>query len=111
MSTPVDVVMQYFEHMVSGDRKVAELFHDDARLVGLGAIVEGRPAIDEFYAASIADARPSPRIIGDWLVAGSRVAVELEIGLDGAPSIHVMDLFDVVDGRIRSLTYFLSDHP
>jgi hypothetical protein len=97
--------------MRRGDRAVADLFHDDARLVGLGTVVEGRPAIDEFYDASISAARPQPRVIGEWLVSGSRVAVELEIGLDGAPTIHVMDLFDVDGDRIRSLTYFVADHP
>ncbi len=108
---PVQVVQRYFACMEAGDPAVAEIFHDDARLIGLGTVVAGRPAIDEFYAASIASARPMPRSLGAWLVGDNRVAVELEIALDGAPPLHVVDLF-VVDGeRIRSLTYFLSDHP
>lgn len=108
---PVPVVERYFACMEAGDPAVADVFHDDARLIGLGTVVAGRPAIDEFYAASITASRPSPRTLGPWLVAGDRVAVELEIGLAGASALHVVDLF-VVDGdRIRSLTYFLSDHP
>lgn len=105
------VVERYFACMAAGDPAVAGVFHDDARLIGLGTVVAGRPAIDEFYAASIAAARPSPRALGPWMVAGDRVAVELEIGLADAPAMHVVDLF-VVDGhRIRSLTYFVADHP
>ena len=119
------VVERYFACMRAGDVAVAELFHLDARLIGLGRIVDGRAAIAQFYAASIALARPQPRLLGPWLVAGERVAVELmveivnrdraaaELGVDVAatPPMHVMDLFVVADGLIRSLTYFVADHP
>ena len=110
--TPLEVVEQYFAHMRAGDVAVVELFHDDARLVGLGTVVAGRPAIDEFYAASIAASGPQPRLLGTPMVEGDRVAVEIEIEFSTEmPPMHVLDLFVVDHGRIRSLTYFISDHP
>jgi hypothetical protein len=108
--TASEVVARYFACMRAGDPAVADVFHQDARLIGLGTVVDGRPAIDRFYESSIRAARPQPRELGPWMVAGDRVAVELEIGLADAPAMHVVDLF-VVDGdRIRSLTYFVADH-
>ena len=109
--TPAEVVERYFACMRAGGDSVASLFHDDARLVGLGSVVEGRDAIDAFYGASIDASRPQPRLLGPLLVDGSRVAAEIEIALSTGDVLHVVDLF-VVDGdRIRSLTYFLADHP
>lgn len=110
--TPLEVVERYFGCMQAGDLGVADLFHDDARLFGMGAIVEGRPAIDEFYAASIAASGPQPRLVGAPLVEGDRVAAEIAIDFNnGLAPMHVLDLFVVEQGRIRSLTYFVSDHP
>lgn len=109
--TPAEVVEQYFACMRSGGRSVADLFHDDARLVGLGTVVEGRAAIDAFYGASIDASSPQPRLLGPMLVDGGRVAAEIEIALSTGDSLHVLDLFEVEGDRIRSLTYFLSDHP
>jgi hypothetical protein len=105
---PVDVAKAYFACMCAGDHGVVDLFHDDARLVGLGKTTEGKPAIREFYRGIIAGAGPTPRIIGDPLVAGARVAVEIEISLDGGATVHAVDLFEIEDGRIRSLGYFLA---
>lgn len=102
------MVERYFAAMNAGDVGVVELFHHDAQLVGLGTVVVGRPAIDEFYAASIAAARPTPRLVGPLLVSGNRVGAEIEIELTGAPSMHVLDLFEVDAGRIRRLTYFVA---
>ena len=110
-SVEVSVVERYFAFMAAGDSGVADLFHDDAELIGLGTIVRGRPAIDEFYAASITTAKPMPNILGPWLANDGRVAVEISIKLENAPDLHVVDLFVVADGKIRSLTYFVADHP
>ena len=107
--SPIDVVQRYFAAILAADGRVAELFHPDAELIGLGTVVRGRPAIDEFYAASIAAARPTPRPLGPYLVAGHRVAAEIAIELQGAPVLHVMDLFEIDGGRIRRLTYFVAD--
>jgi hypothetical protein len=111
MKTAADVVDDYFATMRAGDPRVAELFHDDARLVGLGAVIAGRPAIDEFYASSIAAARPVPELLGPPLVGGNRVAVEIRIALAYGGPLHVVDLFEVDDGKIRTLTYFVCEHP
>ena len=109
--TPVEVVERYFACMRVGDRDVVELFHDDARLIGLGTVVSGREAIAAFYGASIDASRPQPRRCGPLLVAGERVAAEIEILLASGEVLHVVDLFVVEGDRIRSLTYFVADHP
>jgi len=105
-----EVVEAYFDHMNHGDPAVAELFHHDAVLRGLGTETSGRPAIDEFYARSISAASPRPTLIGELLVAGERVAAEIEIALDGMAPLHVIDLFEIDHGQIRTLSYFLCDH-
>lgn len=112
-SDALAVVERYFACMRAGDIGVVELFHDDARLIGLGTIVEGRAAIAEFYAASIEASRPQPRRLSEPLVAGGSVAVEISIdfSVPGMAPMHVLDLFVVDEGRIRSLTYFVSEHP
>lgn len=107
---PTAIVQEYFARMLARDRSVAELFHDDARLIGLGMVTQGKPAIVEFYSHVIESARPTPQIIEEPLAAGSRVAVEILIELDGGGSVHAIDLFVVEDGRIRSLSYFLETH-
>lgn len=109
--TPTEVVERYFACMREGGAAVADLFHDDARLVGLGTVVEGRDAIDTFYGESIDASRPQPRLLGPMLVDGRRVAAEIAIDLSSGDTLHVVDLFEVDDDRIRSLTYFLADHP
>jgi hypothetical protein len=107
---PTAIVLAYFERMRARDPSVVELFHEDARLVGLGKVTQGRPAIEAFYRHVIETAGPTPRIVGDPLAAGPRVAVEIVIELAGGASVHAIDLFVVEDGRIRSLSYFLETH-
>ena len=104
-------VESYFDLIRDGDLGVADLFHDDARLVGLGTVIAGRDAIREFYEASIDASRPQPRLLGPLLVEGDRVAAEIGITLSNGDVLHVVDLFLVEDDRIRSLTYFVADHP
>jgi len=96
--------------MRAGDISVAELFHEDATLVGLGTVRSGKEAIREFYQGTIERAGPSPRSAGPLLVEGTRVAAEILIDLAGGQVVHAMDLFVVEEGRIRSLTYFLCAH-
>lgn len=104
------VVRSYFDRMRGRDMGVVDLFHEDASLVGLGGVRAGKPAIREFYEGSIQRASPSPTLVGELLVSGPRVAAEINISLANGSSLHVVDLFVVEDGLIRSLTYFVADH-
>jgi hypothetical protein len=108
---PSSVAAEYFTKIRARDISVAELFHTDATLVGLGQITSGRDAIREFYQGAIDGASPTPRSIGDLLSDGSRVAGEVMIDLADGQVIHAVDIFVVEEGLIRSLTYFLCDHP
>lgn len=106
----VQVVQSYFDCIRARDPGVADLFHEDASLIGLGGVKSGKSAIREFYKGSIEAASPTPTLTGELLVSGSRVAAEIHIALSDGSSIHAVDLFVVEEGRIRSVTYFLSDH-
>jgi len=106
---PSSVVAEYFACMQRGDLGVVELFHDDARLLGLGGEKSGIDAIRDFYRGVIERAGPSPRLVGPLLCRDDRVAAEIQIELRGGASVHAVDLFHVESGRIRSLTYFIAD--
>ena len=108
---PASVAAEYFTRIRAGDISVAELFHADATLIGLGQETKGRDAIREFYHGAIDGARPTPRSIGNLLADGSRVAGEVMIDLADGEVVHAVDVFVVEEGLIRSLTYFLCDHP
>jgi len=104
------VVEEYFHRVRTRDPRLTELFADDARLVGLGSITEGRPAIDAFYAEINRTAAPVPTLRGPLLVEGGRVAAEIDIRIAGGDPVHVIDLFEVAGGRITQLTYFLAQY-
>jgi hypothetical protein len=104
------VATEYFSRMRAGDVSVVNLFHDDATLVGLGTTRSGKDAIRDFYQGVIERAGPAPRMAGPLLAEGTRVAAEIYIDLPGDVTIHAVDIFVVEEGRIRSLTYFLSAH-
>jgi len=106
--TPIEVVSEYFARVRARDLGIVDLFLEDARLVGLGAVRQGRPAILEFYRGVIERAGPSPRIVGDLLASGTRVAAEIQIELTGGATVHALDLFEIEGGGIRCLTYFLT---
>jgi hypothetical protein len=109
---PASVAAEYFSRMRALDIGVVELFHDDATLIGLDFRKHGRAAIEQFYGDAIANKRPVPRQAGPLLAGGSRVAAELYIDLGaGGKPLHVVDVFVVEKGRIRSLTYFVADDP
>lgn len=109
-SQAASVVERYFDRIRQRDSSVADLFHDDASLIGLGRVTSGKGAIREFYESSIRGASPSPTLNAELLVSGTRVAAEINIALADGSSIHAVDLFVVEDGLIRSLTYFIADH-
>jgi hypothetical protein len=104
------VVEEYFRRVRARDPHLTALFADDARLVGLGTVTTGRAAIDAFYAEISATASPVPTPLGALLVDGARVAAEIEISVAGGDPVHVIDLFEVHEGRITTLTYFLAHH-
>jgi hypothetical protein len=105
------VVERYFECMRAGNLAVVDLFAEDAILLGLGRRTEGRDAIRAFYTESIASGGPQPRSAGPLLSDGKRVAAEIYIDLANGPTMHVVDLFRIEEGRIRSLHYFVADEP
>ena len=100
----------YFDRIRSRDPAVADLFHEDGSIIGLGGVKSGRETIREFYKASIEAASPTPALVGEILVNGSRATAEINIALADGSNVHAMDLFVVEDGLIRSLTYFIADH-
>jgi hypothetical protein len=106
---PIEIAGEYFDRVRARDSGVAELFHEDAELIGLGTRLRGRSAIEELYRGVIERAGPMPTLIGSPLCDGSRVAAEIRIELDGGATVHAVDLFDVQDGLIRSLTYFIAN--
>jgi hypothetical protein len=108
--SPEQTVRAYFDRILAGDPSVADIFHDDGALVGLGRVTSGKRAIRAFYENSIRQASPRPEQVGDLLSAGPRVAAEIRIALANGSFLHVVDLFVVEDGLIRSLTYFVADH-
>lgn len=108
--SPSETVLAYFEKIRSRDASVADLFHESGELIGLGGVTSGREAIRDFYTESIANASPTPELVEDLLVSGSRVAAEIRIALSDGTTMHVVDLFEVEAGLIRSLTYFVADH-
>jgi hypothetical protein len=108
---PSEIVSTYFARVRARDVSVTDLFHDDAILIGLGNITRGRAAIEEFYRGVIERAGPTPRLGGPLMISGGRVAAEIYIDLAAGATVHAVDLFEIEDGQIRSVTYFLANHP
>jgi len=108
--TAASVAREYFTRMQTADLSVVDLFTDDAQLMGLGDRVVGIDAIREFYERTIREAGPVPEVHA-LAEDGDVVFAEILIALPGIDPIHVVDRFEVSDGRIRSLTYFVADHP
>jgi hypothetical protein len=110
MSRPEVVAREYFVRMQARDLSVVDLFDDDAVLRGLGDRIEGKPGLRDFYREAIENRGPEP----DHLILiseGSRVAAEIEIRLLDGQTAHAIDLFEIEDGQIRTLTCFTADHP
>jgi hypothetical protein len=97
--------------MRAGDIGVVELFHEDAELRGLGMITRGKEEIRNFYQGVIDNAGPSPTELDPKIVKGNRVFAEILIHIGDDISIHAVDVFEIVDNRIKSLTYFTADYP
>ena len=112
MSTDlVQVTEKYFECIRAGDIGVAELFHEDAERKGLGIITRGKEDIRSFYQGVIENAGPSPTELDPKTIKDNRVFAEILINVGDGTSIHAIDVFEIVEGRIKSLTYFAADYP
>ena len=110
MNRPEVVAREYFARMQARDLSVVDLFHDDAVLRGLGDRIEGKQGIRDFYRKAIENRGPEPNHL-ILISEGSRVAAEIEIRLLDGQTAHAIDLFEIEDGRIRTLTCFTADHP
>jgi hypothetical protein len=108
--TPSSVVREYFARMQAADISVVNLFLEDAELIGLGTRVSGSEAIHEFYDSTIRDSKPVPEL-RTLAEDGDVVFAEIMISVPGISPIHVVDRFEIRDGKIHSLTYFVAEYP
>lgn len=109
--SPEQVVEEYFSRIRAQNLEVADLFHADAVLLGLGMRVSGRDAIRTFYKNAIEAGGPQPSLAGPLMSDGRRVAAEILITLSDNSTLHVVDMFHVEGGYIRMLNYFTADEP
>ncbi|HET9729604.1 MAG TPA: nuclear transport factor 2 family protein [Acidimicrobiia bacterium] len=101
-----NTVSAYFAAMRSKDVEAHRvLFANDAELVTSQGTFVGTDAISSFYrdfAFSVEDLWPEP---GPFIVAGNRIAVELEARASGAVSM-MADFFTVRNGKISRLAIY-----
>lgn len=107
--TPADVARSYFERVGRGE-SVDDLFAEDAVIRGFGNHVRGRDAIAEIYARTQAGDAPKPAPIA-IATDGNRALAELRATLRDGTVLHVVDVFEVEDDLIATLTYFRCDAP
>jgi limonene-1,2-epoxide hydrolase len=107
--TPEEIARTYFGRMCAGER-VDDMFTDDAELRGFGNRVTGKAAIAEMYKGVQDTATPQPEIV-DITTAGNRAFGEARVALADGTSLHVVDVFEIEDDLIKSLTYFNADYP
>ena len=105
------VALDYFARVRAGREDIADLFHADAELLGLGRRVSGRDAIRSFYQEAVTGPRPSPSEPVSLLGDANRAFAEIYIGLADGTTIHAVDVFAVDGGLVRSLTYFIAEYP
>jgi len=108
---PAAIVQEYFARVRAGDREVAELFREHATIRGLGMSVSGRANIRVFYDETMDEKRPDPELLHPLTVDGKRVIAELRIAVADGPPVHVLDLFEIEQGQILRLTYFMASYP
>jgi uncharacterized protein len=100
---PTAVAADYFAAVTLRDTDaLGRLFSADATLDAEGTRHEGADTIARFYregAFAFEDLLPHPR---SFRVDGNSVVVEIDLRIAGTSSA-VVDTFEIVDGRIRSL--------
>lgn len=106
---PDEVARAYFARMRAGER-VDELFADDAEIKGFGRRTRGKAAIAEIYREVQDASAPQPELVA-ITTAGNRAFGEVRVALADGTFLHVIDVFEVDDDHITSLTYFNADYP
>jgi len=107
--TPEEVARTYFARMRAGER-VDDMFAAHAEIRGFGNHVRGNAAIAEIYAGVQDNATPQPEIV-EIVTTGNRAFGEVQVALADGTFLHVVDVFEVEDEVITSLTYFNADYP
>lgn len=107
MTDPAGVADAYFRAIAAHDADAVQAcFADDAELVTAAGTYQGPAAIGAFYrdnAFQFDDLHPTP---GPFVVAGDRVAVEIDL-LMGGRHTPVADFFTVKGDAIRRLVIYL----
>jgi ketosteroid isomerase-like protein len=104
--TAADVVARYFDAIRSRDADaLRDLFAADAELVTVTGTVRGADAVADWYRRLAFTARELSPAPGPLLVDGDRVAVEIELTMDGTTSL-VGDFFSIADGHITRLVIY-----
>ena len=108
--TGEEIALEYFARMRAGDLAVVDLFTDDAELRGMGQRVVGRDGVRAFYeqAQRVQRAHPIPGLV---VAVGDQVLAEIHVDFADGRHQHIVDLFDLRDGRIAAVTYFVADYP
>ncbi|HEY3833743.1 MAG TPA: nuclear transport factor 2 family protein [Acidimicrobiia bacterium] len=102
---PVDVAAAYFDAVRARDADALRaLFAPDAELVTATGTLHGADAIAGYYAQLAFAIEPQPTL-GPFIVAGERVAVEIDLATTIGP-MQVADVFTIVDGRITRLAIY-----
>ena len=76
----------------------------------MGRVAKGRDAVRSFYEQAVTEQAPRPEpvmVVGE----GDRVLGEIKVRFADGRVSHIVDLFEVRDGRIAALTYFIADYP
>ena len=101
--SPEQLVRQVFERVHASDPSIVELFHEDAVRHGQdGRSQHGRAAIGAFYQSLFPTSPPYPEI-DQVFIQLPYVGVLLRLPENEAGLRHVIDLFEVEDGAIRTL--------
>lgn len=103
---PQRVVGEYFRRMAAGE-SIADMWTEGVVVRGLGMRLDGRQAVNQFYADASAS-RPRPTVLA-MAAHGPTVFAEISIELVGGSTLHVVDRFVVEGDRISELTYFVAD--
>ena|ERR1700694_5243038 len=107
MSDPRAVAKAYFNAVASRDVEgIKALFSPHAELVTVTGTMTGPEDIANFYRDLVFSAQTLEPHSGPFLIDGNRLAVEIELNLDGNVTL-VADLFTITGGQIDRLAIFM----